>query len=89
MRPSDVSGWERLQDEADRPEVQEEIRRRIREGLIRIRPGPDGRIRIIPAGPTPAEPGTPAIPASGEGAVAARRTALTARGRRPASPQPV
>jgi hypothetical protein len=51
-RPRIVSRWQALQAEAHRPEVREVIRREIARHTIRVVPGPDGGIRIIPcAGP--------------------------------------
>jgi hypothetical protein len=41
--------WRGLEAEADRPEIQELIRREIRRGTIRVVPAPEGTIRIIPA----------------------------------------
>jgi hypothetical protein len=42
--------WRNLETEADRPEVQELIRRQILRGTIRVRPRPGGGIRIVPVG---------------------------------------
>jgi hypothetical protein len=39
--------WKFLETHADRAEIQEEIRREIRKGTIRVIPGPRG-IRIVP-----------------------------------------
>lgn len=39
--------WSELEAQADRPEVQREIRAAIRRGLIRVAPRADGGIRII------------------------------------------
>ena len=39
--------WDALQAQADRPEVQEQIRREIRKGTIRVRPAAGGGIRIL------------------------------------------
>jgi hypothetical protein len=40
--------WRSLEAGAHQSEVQEQIRREIRKGTIRVLPGPDGGIRIIP-----------------------------------------
>ncbi len=40
--------WERVQSQAHRPEIQVLIRRAITAGSIRVLPGPDGSLRIIP-----------------------------------------
>jgi hypothetical protein len=40
--------WRSWEAEANQPEIQEQIRREIRKGSIRVLPGPDGGIRIIP-----------------------------------------
>jgi len=42
------SRWQALQAQADRPEVQEQIRHEIRRGTIRVRPAVGGGIRILP-----------------------------------------
>lgn len=42
------SRWATLQANAHRPEVQEQIRREIRKGTIRVRPSSGGGIRILP-----------------------------------------
>jgi hypothetical protein len=49
-----LSGDERLrwlEANADRPEVQELIREEIARRTVRVIPGPDGKIRIIPVRP--------------------------------------
>lgn len=38
--------WQWLQENAHRPEIQERIRRAIRQGTIRVRPSPAGGITI-------------------------------------------
>jgi hypothetical protein len=49
MEPQvEVVRWRDLEAQSDRPEVQQRIRREIRKGRIRVRPRPDGGIRIIP-----------------------------------------
>jgi hypothetical protein len=48
--------WRCLEANADRPEIQAEIRHEIRKGTIRIVPGPDGSIRIIPILETSQDP---------------------------------
>jgi hypothetical protein len=58
---SDDERREHLEAHSDRPEVQEEIRREIRAGKIRVIPGVDGKIRIIPS-PGAGEPPTPPRP---------------------------
>jgi hypothetical protein len=45
---SGSSRWRSLQAEAHSPEAQEVIRQEIFKGTIRVVPGPDGGIRIIP-----------------------------------------
>jgi hypothetical protein len=42
--------WRDLEADAERPEVQELIRREICRGTIRVRPKPGGGIRILPVG---------------------------------------
>jgi hypothetical protein len=49
-RPGPRDPWADLEAQSDRPEVQEEIARLVRAGTIRVVPGRDDRIRIIPAG---------------------------------------
>jgi hypothetical protein len=41
------SRWDALQANAHRPEIQEQIRREIRKGTIRVRPATGGGIRIL------------------------------------------
>jgi hypothetical protein len=52
--------WDALQAQAHRPDVQEQIRREIRKGTIRVRPAAGGGIRILadtrPAAAEHAEP---------------------------------
>jgi len=45
---ADLAYWRDLEANAHRPEVQELIREEIQSGTIRVRPGGDGRIRIMP-----------------------------------------
>lgn len=47
-RSGDEADWRDLEAQAHRPEVQELIRREIQRGTIRVRPNPDGTIRIVP-----------------------------------------
>jgi len=47
---ADDAYWRDLEANAHRPEVQELIREEIQSGTIRVRPGGDGRIRIVPIG---------------------------------------
>ena len=44
----DDAYWRDLEAHAHLPEVQELIRREIQKGTIRVRPNPDGSIRIVP-----------------------------------------
>lgn len=44
----DRAYWIRLEEQADRPEIQAIIRESIRQGMIRVVPGPGGQIRIVP-----------------------------------------
>ena len=43
--------WRDLESHAHLTEVQEVIREEIRKGMIRVRPNPDGSIRIVPVRP--------------------------------------
>jgi hypothetical protein len=43
--------WRDVESNAHLPEVQEVIREEIRKGTIRVRPNPDGSIRIVPVRP--------------------------------------
>ncbi len=54
-RSADKAYWRDLESRAHLPEVQELIRQEIRNGMIRVRPNPDGSIRIVPAGGTEAQ----------------------------------
>jgi hypothetical protein len=47
---SNAASWRALAADADRPEVQAEIRRLIQRGVVRVVPAPGGVIRIIPVG---------------------------------------
>lgn len=47
---SSAASWRALEANADRPEIQAEIRRLIQRGMIRAVPAPGGGIRIIPVG---------------------------------------
>jgi hypothetical protein len=40
--------WRDLESHAHLPDVQELIREEIQKGWIRVRPNPDGSIRIVP-----------------------------------------
>ena len=42
--------WAVLEAHSHLPEIQEQIREEISRGRIRVLPGPDGRIRILPVG---------------------------------------
>ncbi len=54
---TDEARWRELESNAHLPEVQELIREEILNGTIRVRPKPDGGIRILPVGiPEMAEP---------------------------------
>jgi hypothetical protein len=55
----DAARLEHLQANAHLPEVQEEIRRGIRLGTIRVVPMPGGGIRIIPLASDPGDGGRP------------------------------
>jgi hypothetical protein len=49
MKPqSTQTHWQTLERNAHQPEIQELIRREIRRGTIRVVPGLNGGIRIIP-----------------------------------------
>jgi hypothetical protein len=50
IHPTCESRWRDLEANAHLPEVQEIIRREIRDGTIRVRPKPGGGIRIMPVG---------------------------------------
>jgi hypothetical protein len=52
-RSGDDAYWRDLESHAHLPEVQEVIREEIRKGTIRVRPNPDGSIRIVPVRPSP------------------------------------
>jgi hypothetical protein len=45
---SDEERRRHLEAHSDQPEAQEEIRREIRAGKIRVIPGAGGKVRIIP-----------------------------------------
>ncbi len=47
-RSGDDAFWRDLESHAHLPEVQELIRQEIQKGTIRVRPNPDGSIRIVP-----------------------------------------
>jgi hypothetical protein len=47
-RSGDNTYWRDLESQAHLPEVQEIIRDEIQQGTIRVRPNPDGSIRIVP-----------------------------------------
>ena len=47
-RLGDDAYWRDLEAHADLPDVQELIRQEIQKGRIRVRPNPDGSIRIMP-----------------------------------------
>jgi len=49
-RSGDDAYWRDLESHAHLPEVQEIIRQEIQKGTIRVRPNPDGSIRIVPVG---------------------------------------
>ena len=55
-RSGDDAYWRDLESHAHLPEVQEIIREEIKKGTIRVRPNPDGSIRIVPV--RPAESGS-------------------------------
>jgi hypothetical protein len=64
MSPSrEAAHWEALQARAHLPEAQEEIRREIRRGVIRVVPAAGGGIRIIPQPEGP--PAVEAMPPTG------------------------
>jgi len=50
IHPTDEARWRDLEANAHLPEVQEIIRQEILNGTIRVRPKPDGGIRIVPIG---------------------------------------
>jgi len=45
---ADEAYWRELESNAHRPEIQELIRQEIQAGAIRVRPGREGGIRIVP-----------------------------------------
>ena len=47
-RSGDDADWRGLESQTHVPEVQELIRQEIQKGTIRVRPQPDGGIRIVP-----------------------------------------
>ena len=47
-RSGDEADWRDLEAKTHVPEVQEFIRQEVRKGTIRVRPNPDGSIRIVP-----------------------------------------
>ena len=47
-RSGDDAYWQDLEAHARLPEAQEVIRQEIKKGTIRVRPNPDGTIRIVP-----------------------------------------
>jgi hypothetical protein len=51
-RSGDDAYWRDLESHADLREVQELIREEIQKGTIRVRPNPDGSIRIVPVRPS-------------------------------------
>jgi hypothetical protein len=46
--PESKPDWKELEAEADRPEIQQQIREAIRRGVIRVLPAGPGKIRIVP-----------------------------------------
>jgi len=48
IHPTDEARWRELESNAHLPDVQELIRQEIQKGTIRVRPNPDGSIRIVP-----------------------------------------
>ena len=59
-RSGDDAYWRDLESHAHLPEVQELIRQEIQKGTIRVRPNPDGSIRIMPVRqPEIRDPGPP------------------------------
>jgi hypothetical protein len=47
-RSGDDAYWRDLESHAHLSDVQELIRQEIQKGKIRVRPNPDGSIRIVP-----------------------------------------
>ena len=47
-RSGDDAYWRDLESRAQLPDVQEIIRQEIQKGTIRVRPNPDGSLRIVP-----------------------------------------
>jgi hypothetical protein len=54
-RSGDSAYWRDLESHAHLPDVQELIREEIQRGTIRVRPTPDGGIRIMPVRPGEAQ----------------------------------
>jgi hypothetical protein len=52
---TDEAYWRDLESNAHLPDVQELIRQEIQNGTIRVRPRPDGGIRIVPVRPPEAQ----------------------------------
>jgi hypothetical protein len=50
IQPPVEARWRELESNAHLPDVQELIREEIQRGTIRVRPKPDGGIRIVPVG---------------------------------------
>jgi hypothetical protein len=50
-RSGDDAYWRDLESHAHLSEVQEIIRQEVQKGTIRVRPNPDGTIRIVPVRP--------------------------------------
>jgi hypothetical protein len=79
---ADEAYWRDLESNAHRPEVQELIRQEIQSGTIRVRPGREGGIRIVPMAMSesgePAEVGAPPAPPQDE-ANPSKRGALRGR----------
>ncbi len=48
IHPTDEARWRELESKAHLPEVQELIRQEVQRGRIRVRPKPEGGIRISP-----------------------------------------
>jgi hypothetical protein len=46
-RSGDEADWRDLESQTQLPEVQELIRQEIQKGTIRVRPNPDGSVRIV------------------------------------------
>ncbi len=68
--PTNEVLWRELESKAHLPEVQELMREEILSGTIRVRPKPDGGIRILPVGipemEDPIEVEPPPVPAQEE-----------------------